>query len=68
MLPSLTQVVLLASLDAKFRRDAQLAGPQVRSVATDDASAGVAREAGIQPLDVRPYCVWLRGGLLTRLQ
>ena len=47
------QVVLLASLDAKFREDAQLAGPQVRSVAVDDASAAEAREHGISPLEVR---------------
>ena len=47
------QVVLLASLDAKFRQDAQLAGPQVCSVAVDDASAAEARRHDVPPLEVR---------------
>ncbi len=56
--------MLLASLDAKFRRDAQLAGPQICSVALDDASADVARDHGIQPLEVRPFPRRLIGRLL----
>jgi len=46
------KVVLLASLDAKFRQDAQLAGPQVCSVAADDASAAEARRHDVPPLEV----------------
>ena len=46
-------MLLLASLDAKFRRAAQLAGPQLCSVATDDASAAEARQHDVPPVEVR---------------
>ena len=56
------QVVLLASLDAKFRRDAQLAGPQICSVATDDALRDVARESGMPPFEASYCSEWLTAG------
>ena len=46
-------MTLLASTDAQFRRDAQLVGPQIRSLHTDAASASAAASAGIPELEVR---------------
>lgn len=47
------QVVLLASLDAAFRRDAQLAGPGVCCLTADVQEALRCKEAGIPPLQAR---------------